>query len=105
VDEYVCVTVRSTPGEGADAFNKRLVAFWSHMLRGRPDDFERVYAETTKFQPAGEIVTRTYLVETEVADVVAAEFTKAGIDHAAIDMDDIYSKYEATPPDWFQIEH
>ena len=62
MDEYVSVTVRSAPDEGTDAFNKRLVAFWSHMLRARPDDFERVYAETTKFQSAGASVTRTYLV-------------------------------------------
>jgi hypothetical protein len=105
VDEYVCVTVRSAPGEGADGLNKRLVAFWSHMLRARPDDFERVYAETTRFQPAGEVVTRTYLVEAGTVDVIAAELKKAGIEHADIDPDDVYSKYEATPPDWFQIEH
>jgi hypothetical protein len=105
VDEYVCVTVRSAPAEGEDPFNKRLVAFWSHMLRDRPEDFERVYAETTKFQPAGAAVTRTYLVELGTAAVLAAELAGAGIDHAAIDADDVYSKYEATPPDWFQIEH
>lgn len=105
MDEYVCVTVRSRPGEPADEFNKRLIAFWSDMLRGRKDEYDRVYAETTKFAPAGDRLTRQYMVGAEVADIVVGELTAAGIDHDAVDPDDVYSKYEATPPDWFQIPH
>jgi hypothetical protein len=105
VSEYLCVTVRSRPGEGADIFNKRLIAFWSDVLRTRKPDYERVYAETTRFEPSGDRVTRQYMIEAGVADVLAAEMSRSGIDHDAIDTDDVFSKYEATPPDWFQIPH
>lgn len=105
VDEYLCATVRSRSGESADDFRKRLTAFWSHMLRALPEDFERVYAETAKVQPAGDRLTRQYLLEAAVADVLATELISADLDHDPIDADDVYTKYEATPPDWFQIEH
>jgi len=105
VSEYTCVTVRSRPGEGREAFGKRLTEFWSGVLRTRKADYERVYAETTRFEPAGDRVTRQYLIEADVAGIIAAEFSRAGIDHDPIDPDDLYSKYEATPPDWFQIPH
>jgi hypothetical protein len=105
VEEFVCVTVRSRPGESAEGFNKRLIAFWSGMLRARKDDYDRVYAETTRFDPAGDRLTRQYLVGAEVAGELADELTSAGIDHTPIDPDDLYSKYEATPPNWFQIPH
>ena len=105
VDEYVCVTVRSRPGESADGFNKRLIDFWSGMLRGRKNDYERVYAETARFAGAGDRLTRQYLVAAEAADVLAGELASAGIDHEPIDPDDLYSKYEAAPPEWFQIPH
>jgi hypothetical protein len=105
VSDYVCVTVRSRPGERADAFGKRLTAFWSDVLRARKPDYERVYAETTQFEAAGDRVTRQYMMEAGVADLIAAEMDRAGIDHDPIDADDVYSKYEAAPPDWFQIPH
>jgi hypothetical protein len=105
MDEYVAITVKSRAGEPAEEFNKRLIAFWSHMLRDRPDDYEQVYAETTKFVPSGNRVTRQYLVATGTAGVLESELGAAAIDHDPIDPDDVYSKYEATPPDWFQIEH
>src|SRR5687768_14171006 len=95
VDEYVCVTVRSRPGESGDGFNKRLIAFWSGMLRARKADYERVYAETTRFAPDGDRLTRQYLVGAEVAGGLATELASAGIDHDPIDPDDLYSKYEA----------
>ena len=53
MDEYVCMTVRSRPGEGADEFHKRLIVFWSHVLRSRKDEYDQVYAETTRFEIAG----------------------------------------------------
>ena len=105
MDEYLCATVRSRSGESADDFRKRLTAFWSHMLRALPEDFERVYAETAKVQLAGDRLTRQYLLEAAVANVLAAELISADLDHDPIDADDVYTKYEATPPDWFQIEH
>ena len=105
VDEYVCVTVRSRPGEPAEGFNKRLIDFWSGMLRARKDDYEQVYAETSRFAADGDRVTRQYLVGADTADVLASELEGAGIDHDPIDPDDLYSKYEAAPPEWFQIPH
>ena len=105
MDDYVCVTVRSRSGELADGFNKRLIDFWTALLRARKDEYERVYAETTRFAEDGDRVTRQYLVGVEVAGVLANELTSAGIDHDPIDVDDLYSKYEAAPPDWFQIPH
>lgn len=105
MDEYVCVTVRSGPGESAEGFNKRLIDFWSGMLRARKDDYERVYAETTRFAPEADRLTRQYLVGAEVAGGLSNELTSARIDHDPVDPNDLYSKYEATPPDWFQIPH
>jgi hypothetical protein len=105
VSEYLCVTVRSRPGEGTDAFNKRLIAFWTDVLRARKADYERVYAETTRFEPADDRMTRQYMIEAGVADVLGTAMSGAGIDHDPIDTDEVFSKYEATAPDWFQIPH
>src|SRR4051812_21359658 len=105
LDEYMCLTVRSRPGEPADGFNKRLIDFWSGMLRRRKAEYEQVYAETTRFGTDGGRVTRQYLVAAAAADTVAGELAAAGIDHDPVDPDDLYSKFEATPPDWFQIPH
>jgi hypothetical protein len=105
VSDYVCVTVRSRPAEDANAFNKRLIAFWSDVLRARKPDYDRVYAETTRFEPAGDRMTRQYMIEAGVADVLVGEMNRAGIDHDPIGADDVFSKYEAAPPDWYQIPH
>ena len=105
LDEYVCLTVRTRPDEPADGFNKRLIDFWSGMLRTRKDDFERVFAETTRVAAAGDRLTRQYFVAADAADAVAGELAGAGLDHDPPDHEDLYSKYEATPPEWFQIPH
>jgi hypothetical protein len=105
MDDYVYVVVQSHPGEGEADFSARLSRFWTHMLRDLPDEFERVYAETTKFARSDGRLSRTYLAELDVADRLEAEFAEAGIDHEPIDRDDLYPKYEAAPPDWMQIEH
>ncbi|HKA05927.1 MAG TPA: hypothetical protein VKD71_01635 [Gemmataceae bacterium] len=105
MDEYACVTLKSHSGEGTDAFNKRLIAFWSHMIREQPDAYLQVYAETTHFESAGVRVTRRYFVGTRGIEVLEAELAAAAIDFDPVDMDDLYPKYEATPPEWFQIPH
>lgn len=105
MDEYLCLTVVANPGESEAAFKARLTAFWTHMLRNKPDDYERVYAEAMKFGTAGGKATRQYLAEAGVADVLTGELTAHGIAFDPVDPDDVYSKYEATSPDWFQIEH
>jgi hypothetical protein len=95
VDDHLCIDVRSKPGESKDEFHKRLIEFWSRLLRTRPDDYKRVYAESD----------RKYLVHADIADLLEAELARAGLDHDPIDRDDLYSKYEAAPPEWFQIPH
>ncbi len=105
MDGYCCLTVFSRNNESREAFNKRLIDFWTFMLRNRESDYERVYAEATAFKPHGERLGREYLLEVEVADVLEAELKSAKLDHAPIDRDDLFSKYEASPPDWFQLEH
>jgi hypothetical protein len=105
MDEYLCLTVRSQPGESQAAFQGRLAEFWTRMLRTRPDDYEKVYAETTKFEAEDGTITRQYLIESPIAAVLTAELSGSQIDCDPVDEDDVYSKYEAAPPDWFWIEH
>jgi hypothetical protein len=105
MNDYLCVTLMGNSGEGEAAFKARLAAFWTHMIRNRPDDYEKIYAEATRFGNDAGQVTRQYMVEVDVAEVLAAELISNGIAAAPIDLDDTYSKYEAVSPDWFQIEH
>lgn len=105
LDDFVIVTVRSGPAEPADAFNKRLIAFWSGMVRAKKADYERVYAETSRFASDGDQLTRQYMVGSDVAAILVRELAAAGLLHDPIDPDDLYSKFEATPPEWFQIPH
>lgn len=105
MDEYLCLTLLSRPGEAEADFKARLSAFWTRMLREQPAEFERVYAEAVAFDPHGDRLGRRYLVEAAAADPLAAELAAAGFDHQPLDPDDTYSKYEAAPPEWFWIEH
>ncbi len=106
MDDYLCLTVLGRPGEGQDDFAERLSRFWSHMLRVHKDDFEKVYAETSEFESASDgRPTLMYLAEESVLPLLERELIAAGIDYAPVDADDRYSKYEAAPPEWRQIEH
>jgi hypothetical protein len=105
MDEYVCLTVLSQIGESQGDFAARLSRFWTHMLRNRKSDFEKVYAETTKFGADDDRLSRQYLAQLEVIDILEAEMQSAGVEFKPVDRDDIFSRYEATPPDWMQIEH
>jgi hypothetical protein len=105
LDEYISLTVWSRAGESQDDFSKRLSRFWTHMLRQRKDDFEKVYAETTAFTERQGRWGRQYLLEEAVLEVLEQELAAAGVEHDPVDRDDVYSKYEAVPPDWMQIEH
>ena len=40
MDEYVCLTVLSNPGESQADFAVRLSRLWTHFLRMRKADFE-----------------------------------------------------------------
>jgi len=103
--DYLCVTLLGQSGESQAAFKARLTVFWTHMLRNRPDDYEKVYAEATAFGDHDGQPSRQYMVEVSVAEVLVNELRAANLSFVPIDADDTYSKYEATSPDWFQIEH
>lgn len=105
MDEFICLTVRGRPGESEADFAARLCAFWTHLLRNRRDEFEKVYAETTRFETSAGRPTRQYLVRDDAVEAVTREMAAAGVEHAPVDRDDVYTKYEATPPHWMQIEH
>ena len=105
MDEYLCVTVLSNSGESEADFSNRLSCFWTHMLRNYKPEFEKVYAETTEFETAGDRQSRMYLLRGEVATLLEAELQAAGLGFEPIDRDEVYSKYEAVPPEWMQIEH
>jgi hypothetical protein len=105
VDEYLCLTLVAIPGETESAFKTRLSEFWSGLCRGMPDTFEKVYAESVAFEPHDGRLGRKYLVETKAIDALEPALKAAGMAHLPVDPDDVYSKYEAAPPEWFWIEH
>ncbi len=105
MDAYLCLTVQSRPGETTGQFSARLSGFWTQMLRGRPDDFEKVFAETTSFEEDDGVLSRQYLIEAVIADLLATELHRADLAFVPIDRDETYSRYEAASPEWMQIEH
>lgn len=105
MDEYLSLTVWSRAGESQKDFSSRLSQFWTHMLRQRKDDYDKVYAETTSYEEREGRWGRQYLVEEGVLEVLEQELAAAGLEHDPVDRDDVYSKYEAVRPDWMQIAH
>ncbi len=105
MEEYCRLPVLSHPRESTGAFNKRLIEFWSFLLRTRPAEYARVCAEAAAVLPHGDRVGRDYLLERSAVEAVEAALTAAGLDFEPADRDDLFTKYEAAPPDWFQIEH
>lgn len=105
MDEFVCVTVAGRPGETPSQLQSRLYAFWTHMLRSRPDDYERVYAEATEFEDDNGRVTRRYMVQPDAVPTLTNELTANGLDHLPVDEDDLYTKAEASSSEWFQLDH
>lgn len=105
MDEFVCLTVLAELGETEAAFKGRLVSFWTHMLRTRPDEYEQVYAEAKAFETTGGKVSRQYMIRPDVADVLTRELTGRKLDFEPIDPDDSYNKAEASSSEWFQIPH
>jgi hypothetical protein len=102
--EYLCLTLVGHEGESEAAFQSRLYAFWTHILRNRPADYERVYSEAVEFEENAGRVTRRYMVEPDVVDALTAELAASDIAHLPVDRDDHYSKAEASTNEWFQIE-
>ncbi len=102
--EYLCLTLVGREGETEAAFQSRLYAFWTHVLRNRPDEYERVYSEAVAFEEEAGLITRRYMVEPEAVDALTAELAAHDIDFRDVDRDDLYSKAEASSSEWFQIE-
>lgn len=103
--EYLCLTLLATANESENGFKTRLAAFWTLLLRTRPDDYAKVYAEAAKFGTVEGRISRQYMVEVEGADLLLSDLTANEIDFVSPEYDDTYSKYEAASPDWFQIPH
>ena len=104
-DDYLCVTVKSHPNEDIESFNRRLTAFWSRMIREQKDAYVRVYAESSALDAHGDRASRQYLVGADAVEAIERFMVEAGINHEPIDADEVYSRFEATSPDWFQIPH
>jgi hypothetical protein len=103
--DYLCLTLVANTGETETAFKSRLTAFWTHLLRTLPDTYEGVFAEARDFDTTEGRVSRSYMVEaSEVAAVVEA-LAEQGVEALPLDLDDTYSKYEASGSEWFQIPH
>jgi hypothetical protein len=75
------------------------------MLREHEETYEHVYAETSVLGSHGERALRQYLVGMDAVEVIARNLRESGIDFDSIDEDEVYSRFEATSPDWFQIPH
>ena len=105
MDEYLCLTLVAHPGEPEAAFKIRLVEFWTHMLRNKPDDYEGVYAEGRAFDTEGGRTCRRYMVEVDAMAAVTTELRAKGMAFAEVDADDTYNKAEASSSEWFQIPH
>jgi hypothetical protein len=105
MDEFVCATLLSRTDEPRDAFHLRLAGFWTHMLRTFPDEYARVYAESSESELRLNRIARKYLVGAEIVPLLEQQLSSMGVDHDPMDEDDLYSKFEATPPEWFQVPH
>lgn len=103
--EYLCLTLVANAGESEVSFKSRLAAFWTFLIRARPDDYVKVYAEASKFGNVGGRISRQYMVEVDGADALFSDLETNAISVEPVDRDDTYSKYEAASPEWFQIPH
>lgn len=103
--DYLCLTLVGEAGEDEAGFKARLASFWTHMLRNRPVDYEKVYAEATEFEWDGGLVSRQYMIEAAAIPLIIRELSDRQISHRPVDLEETYSRYEASGPDWFQIEH
>jgi len=105
MDEFLCLTLRSAPGQSEAAFKSRLTEFWTHMIRSRPDDYERVYAEGRDFERDDVAILRRYMIAIDAAEILSAELEAFGLDFEPIDAGDTYNRAEASTSEWFQIPH
>ncbi len=105
MDEYLCLTLLSRPGEPEAEFKARLSAAWTHLRRGHKAVFAKVYAETSAFDRHEDGLSRKYLVEAPAVPELQTHLRALAMEFAPVDEDEAYSKFEAAPPEWFWIEH
>ncbi len=105
MDDYLCLTLLAKPDETEPAFKLRLVEFWTHMLRNKPDDYEGVYAEAKEFDTERGRTCRRYMVKVLAMPAVTTQLRAKGMDFAEVDDDDTYSKAEASSSEWSQTPH
>lgn len=103
--EYLCLTLLAPAGETEVAFKSRLTAFWSHLIRAWPATYAAVYAEASHFGTTNGCASRQYIVEANAADTVVEALATSGMEALPLDPDDVYTKYEASGSEWFQIAH
>ncbi|NBR05269.1 MAG: hypothetical protein EBT92_05810 [Planctomycetes bacterium] len=75
------------------------------MLRQSPEEFEKVYAESSEFENQAGVLKRKYAILPELTEFLKNKFLSERLNVLDIDIDDFYSPYELTAPDWMQIEH
>jgi hypothetical protein len=103
--EYLCLTLLADAGESEAAFRRRLTALWSAMLKTLPAEYEHIYSEATAFDCEGDRVARRYMIDPTVVGTLLPLLASYGIAHLPLDVDDLYSKAEASSNEWFQLEH
>ena len=103
--EYICLTLLANPAETEASFKSRLTALWSHMLKTFPDEYEQIYSEAVRFERENGVVARRYMIDPEVQDTLQPLLTQQSIASLPVDVDDLYSKAEASSNEWFQLEH
>jgi hypothetical protein len=107
--DYLCLTLVANASESEAAFKSRLTAFWTHLLRTQKVTYEAVFAEAKEFDTTprngSDCVSRAYMVEAGAAQAVCDALAASGIDALPLDLDDTYTKYEASGSEWFQIPH
>jgi hypothetical protein len=105
MDDYLCLTILGEPGEAMQSFKGRLTAFWTHMIRNHPDDYEKVYSEAKEFETTSGRISRQYMIQAELCDLLARELMAQSMTFEPIDADDTYNKAESSSSEWFQIPH
>jgi spore coat polysaccharide biosynthesis protein SpsF (cytidylyltransferase family) len=103
--EYVCLTLLAEEQESREAFQARLTQLWTEVLRQQPQVYEQVYAEAVEFSQHQGRWARQYMVALDAVDALLEEVSRRKIAFAPVDREDLYSRYEASGPEWYQIEH
>ena len=110
-DEALVSAIRHERSEAAfavlyDRHTPRAFQTAWRIVGGNPHEAEDVVQEAwLRAVSSLDRWSRQYLTHLDVVDVVEAELRTADFDLEPVDRDELYSKYEAVPPEWMQIEH